>query len=168
VLAPAHEVVAADEADASPAAPGSAPSPGPLVAEALAALGAQHMFVVHGLDGLDEITTTTGTLVAEITLKHVRQYEIHPRDVGLPTAQTADLVGGDPAANAEIIRDILAGEPGPRRDIVLLNAAAVIYAAGKAHDLQHGVAVAAAALDSGAARQKLAALAELTNAAAAS
>ncbi len=138
----------------------------PVVAEALAALGAQHMFVVHGLDGLDEITTTTGTLVAEIAQGRVRAYEIHPRDVGLATAQTADLIGGDPAANAEIIRGILAGQCGPRRDIVLLNAAAVIYAAGKAHSLQEGVTVAAAALDSGAARQKLAALAELTNAAA--
>ena len=137
----------------------------PVVAEALAALGAQHMFVVHGLDGLDEITTTTGTLVAEIVHDHVRPYEIHPRDVGLATAQTADLVGGDPAVNAGIIRGILAGEHGPRRDIVLVNAAAVIYTAGKARDLQEAVAVAAAALDSGAARQKLAALTELTRAA---
>jgi anthranilate phosphoribosyltransferase len=137
----------------------------PVLAEALAALGAQHMFVVHGLDGLDEITTTTGTLVAEIAHGHVRPYEIHPRDVGLAAAQTADLVGGDPAENAAIIRGILAGERGPRRDIVLLNAAAVIYTAGRAHDLKEGVAVAAAALDSGAARQKLAALVELTGAA---
>lgn len=134
----------------------------PVIAEALTALGAQHLFVVHGLDGLDEITTTTGTLVAEISHGHVRQYEIHPRDVGLPTAPAADLVGGDPAANAEITRHILAGEKGPRRDIVLLNAAAAIFSAGKARDLQDGVAVAARSIDSGAARQKLDALVKLT------
>ncbi|TAN36325.1 MAG: anthranilate phosphoribosyltransferase [Verrucomicrobia bacterium] len=134
----------------------------PVIAEALVVLDAQHMFVVHGLDGLDEITTTTGTLVAEILHGHVRQYEIHPRDVGLPTAQAADLVGGDPAANAEIIRGILAGQKGPRRDIVLLNAAAAIFSAGKARDLREGVAVAAHSIDSGAARQKLDALVALT------
>jgi anthranilate phosphoribosyltransferase len=134
----------------------------PIVAEALAALGAQHMFVAHGLDGLDEITTTTGTLIAEISHGHVRQYEIHPRDVGLPTAQAADLVGGDPAANAEIARGILAGQKGPRRDIVLLNAAAAIFSAGKARDLKDGVTVAARSIASGAARQKLDALVALT------
>ena len=136
----------------------------PVIAEALAVLGAQHMFVVHGLDGLDEITTTTGTLVAEISHGHVRQYEIHPRDVGLTAAQTADLLGGDPAANAEIIRGILAGQRGPRRDVVLFNSAAVIFAAGKARDLKDAVVVAENSIDSGAARQKLEALAKLTSA----
>jgi anthranilate phosphoribosyltransferase len=135
----------------------------PVLAEALAALGAQHMFVVHGLDGLDEITTTTGTLVAEIQHGHVRQYEIHPRDVGLASAQPADLLGGEPPANAEIIRSLLAGQRGPKRDIVLLNSAAAIYAAGKARDLKDAVVVAAHSIDSGAARQKLEALAKLTS-----
>jgi len=134
----------------------------PVVAEALAALGAQHMFIVHGLDGLDEITTTTGTLVAEIFRGHVRQYEVHPRDAGLPVAKTADLVGGDPVANAAIIRAILAGQPGPKRDIVLLNAAAAIVSGERAGDLKEGLAVAARSLDSGAARNKLAELVRLT------
>ncbi len=137
----------------------------PVIAEALAALGAQHMFVVHGLDGLDEITTTTGTLVAEVKHGHVRQYELHPRDVGLATATTADLFGGEPAANAELIRGLLAGQRGPKRDIVLLNAAAAIFAAGQARDLKDAVSVAATSIDSGAARQKLEALAKLTAAA---
>jgi anthranilate phosphoribosyltransferase len=136
----------------------------PVLAEALAALGAQHMFVVHGLDGLDEITTTTGTLVAEIRHGHVRQHEIHPRDVGLVSATAADLRGGDPAANAEIIRGLLAGQRGPKRDIVLLNAGAAIFAAGKARDLKDAVVVAANSIDSGAARQKLEALVKLTSA----
>ena len=134
----------------------------PVVAEALAALGAQHMFVVHGLDGLDEITTTTGTLVAEISHGHIRQYEIHPRDVGLATAQPTDLLGGDPPANAEIIRGILAGQLGPKHDVVLLNAAATIFVAGKARDLKEAVAVAIHSIDSGAARQKLDAMIALT------
>lgn len=135
----------------------------PVVAEALAALGAQHMFVVHGLDGLDEITTTTGTLVAEITKGHVRQYEIHPRDVGLATAQPDELLGGDPAENAEIIRGILAGQRGPRRDVVLFNSASVIFAAGKARDLRDAVVVAENSIDSGAARQKLEILAKFSS-----
>ena len=135
----------------------------PVVAEALAALGAQHMFVVHGLDGLDEITTTTGTLVAEIVHGHVRQYEVHPRDLGLPTAQAADLVGGDPAANAAIIHAILAGQHGPKRDIVLFNAAATIVAGGKAGDFKAGLSVATQSLDSGAARKKLDELVQFTS-----
>lgn len=135
----------------------------PVLAEALAALGAQHMFVVHGLDGLDEITTTTGTLVAEIQHGHVRQYEIHPRDVGLASATATDLLGGEPAVNAAIIRGLFAGQRGPKRDIVLLNSAAAIFAAGKARDLKDAVVVAANSIDSGAACQKLEALVKLTN-----
>lgn len=136
----------------------------PVMARAAASLGAQRLFVVHGHDGLDEITTTTSTTVAEVRDGAVREYELHPRDAGLPTASPADLVGGDPAQNAEIIRDLLGGAPGPKRDIVLLNAAAAIVSSGRAADLREGVAAAAAAVDSGAARRKLEQLAAMTRA----
>ena len=96
----------------------------------------------------------------------VREYELDPRAVGLPLRAPADLAGGDPAANAAILRGILAGEPGPRREIVLLNAAAVLVAGQQARDLPAGLAAAAAAIASGAARRKLDDLVALTRAAA--
>lgn len=132
------------------------------LAEAAAALGAKRLFVVHGLDGLDEITTTTATRVAEVKDGAVKSYEINPGDFGIPTASKGDLVGGEAAENAEFIRKILAAEKGPRRDIVLLNAAAAIVAGQKAGDLKAGVAAAAHSIDSGAAKQKLEKLVELT------
>jgi len=138
----------------------------PVLARAAAELGAQHLFVVHGRDGLDEITTTAPTLVAEVVAGQVREYELDPRAVGLPLRAPADLAGGDPAANAAILRGILAGEPGPRREIVLLNAAAVLVAGQQARDLPAGLAAAAAAIASGAARRKLDDLVALTRAAA--
>ena len=138
----------------------------PVLARAAAELGAQHLFVVHGRDGLDEITTTAPTLVAEVVAGAVREYELEPRDLGLPRCAPADLAGGDAAANAAFVRGVLAGEPGPRRDIVLLNAAAVLVAGQQARDLQEGLAAAAAAVASGAARRKLEALVALTRAAA--
>ncbi|MCX6998382.1 MAG: anthranilate phosphoribosyltransferase [Kiritimatiellaeota bacterium] len=136
----------------------------PALARAAAELGAQHLFVVHGRDGLDEITTTAPTLIAEVVAGAVREYELDPRELGLPRRASADLAGGDPGANAAIIRDILAGAPGPRREIVLLNAAAVLVAGQKARDLKEGLAAAAEAIASGAARQKLEALVTLTRA----
>jgi anthranilate phosphoribosyltransferase len=132
------------------------------LAEAAAALGAKRLFVVHGLDGLDEITTTTGTRVAEVKEGDVITYEIKPQDLGLPTASSDDLAGGDAAANAAILRDILAGKKGPQRDIVLANSAAAIVAGGKAATLKDGIAVAAHAVDSGAAMHKLDRLVEAT------
>jgi anthranilate phosphoribosyltransferase len=134
------------------------------MAHAAAALGAQRLFVVHGHDGLDEITTTTPTSVAEVRDGAVRTYEIHPAEVGLPVARPSDLAGGDPQQNAAIVREILHGAPGPRRDIVLLNAAAGIVAGGVAPDLRAGIAAAADAIDSGRAAAKLAALAGATRA----
>ena len=132
------------------------------LAEAAAALGAKRLFVVHGLDGLDEITTTTATHIAEVHDGQVTRYEIQPGDFGIPTAAKQDLVGGDAVENAEIIHHILSGEKGPRRDIVLLNAAAAIVAGGKATDFKEGMAMAARSIDSGAAKQKLEKLVEMT------
>jgi anthranilate phosphoribosyltransferase len=126
-----------------------------LMAQALAQLGLYRGFVVHGSDGLDEITTTGPTLVLEIASGAVREYTVTPDDFGLPAASAEDLRGGDAAVNERIARDILAGVRGPRRDIVLANAAAALVAAGKARDFREGVALAADSLDSGAARRKL-------------
>jgi anthranilate phosphoribosyltransferase len=132
------------------------------LAEAAAALGAKRLFVVHGLDGLDEITTTTATRVAEVNDGQVKIYEIKPADFGIPTATPKSLMGGEAAENAEFIRKIFSGEKGPRRDIVLLNAAAAIVAGQKAKDLKEGIAAAAHSIDSGAAKRKLEKLAEIT------
>ena len=134
-----------------------------VLAQAAAALSAQHLFVVHGLDGLDEITTTQASQVSEVANGAVKTYEIHPRDFGLPTASKNDLVGGDPETNAGHVRNVLSGKQGPHRDIVLLNAAAAIVAGEKAPDLKTGVSTAAQAIDSGAAMRKLEQLIESTN-----
>jgi anthranilate phosphoribosyltransferase len=134
----------------------------PALANAAAALGAEHLFVVHGHDGLDEITTTTSTSIAEVRDGKVKSYDLHPRDVGLPTAKPADLAGGDAQTNAGIVREILDGGKGPRRDIVLLNAAAAIVAGKKAKDIAEGLRVAAQSIDSGAARSKLEQLIRIT------
>lgn len=132
------------------------------IAEAASALGAKHMFVVHGMDGLDEITTTGPTRVAEVRDGAVKSYEIRPGDYGLSTAARNDLVGGEPAENAAIVRRVLSGEKGVQRDIVLLNSAAAIVAGQKARDWKEGLAAAAASIDSGAAQKKLDQLVEFT------
>lgn len=127
----------------------------PVLAEAALALGAVRLFVVHGLDGLDELTTTTDSIVAEVANGQVTTYSINVVHFGLPRASLADLKGGDVKENAAMIRALLAGEQGPRRDIVLLNAAAAIVAGGRAADLREGIAVAARSIDDGAAAKKL-------------
>lgn len=127
----------------------------PVLAEAAAKLGAVRLFVVHGLEGLDEISTVGPSRVAEVKDGLVTTYQIQPEDFGLKRAKPEDLKGGDPAMNANIIRAILNGEQGPKRDIVLLNAAAAIVAGGRASDLQEGLALAARSVDSGMARAKL-------------
>jgi anthranilate phosphoribosyltransferase len=137
----------------------------PTMARAAAALGVERLFVVHGHDGLDEITTTTSTSVAEVRDGQVREYELHPDAFGLPLSQPADLAGGDPAGNAELVRRLLDGEKGPRRDIVLVNAAAAIIAGSGAADWKEGIEKAARSIDSGSARQKLEGLIRLTQAA---
>ncbi|HLI86320.1 MAG TPA: anthranilate phosphoribosyltransferase [Bryobacteraceae bacterium] len=143
-----------------------APSPqaAELMANALAALGLARGFVVHGSDGLDEITTTGPTAVFEIANGGVRLHCWRPEDFGVQPAPAAAIKGGDAMANAAIAREVLAGCRGPRRDIVLVNAAAALIAAGKAGGLAEAMRLAAASLDSGAAAAKLAALAEFTRA----
>ncbi len=141
-----------------------APSPhaAELMAGALAQLGLRRGFVVHGSDGLDEITTTGPTLLYEVRDGQVERRELEPADFGLRPAAIADLAGGDRNRNLEIARAVLAGESGPARDIVLANAAAALVVAGKADTFLEGVAIAVVSLDSGAARAKVAALAQFT------
>ena len=134
-----------------------APSPeaARIMAEALAELGTRRSFVVHGWDGLDEITTCAATDVFEVTSQGVQKHVWKPSDFGVRTAQLDSLKGGDSACNAKIVLEILRGIQGPCRDIVLVNAAAGLLAAGLATDLRGGVDVAARSIDSGAAVAKL-------------
>jgi anthranilate phosphoribosyltransferase len=120
-----------------------------LVARALGMLGSERAWVVHGADGLDEISTTGYTKVSETRDGWVRTFYLHPTDVGLRKASPEALKGGDPARNAEIVRRVLAGEPGPMRDIVLLNAGAMLLVAERARDLREGIAMAGEVIDSG-------------------
>ncbi|MDD1645868.1 MAG: anthranilate phosphoribosyltransferase [Methanomicrobiales archaeon] len=131
------------------------------VADVLRLLGTRRAMVVHG-DGLDEITTTGETEVADLADGTIRTYRIHPSTFGIPVASRADLAGGDPAASARILREILGGERGPLRDIVLLNAAAAIHLAGRTRDIHEGLRVATASIDTGAALGKLDRLVEAT------
>ncbi|HEX9020134.1 MAG TPA: anthranilate phosphoribosyltransferase [Nitrospirota bacterium] len=135
---------------------------GPL-ARALGNLGATRAFVVHGVDGLDEITVTDKTKVSEFKNGAVKDYFIHPSDFGIAVGKAADLKGGDAKDNAAITVDILKGQKGARRDIVLLNAAAGLVASGMASDFQDGIRIAAESIDSGAAMKKLAQLKAFTN-----
>ncbi|MEN7972858.1 MAG: anthranilate phosphoribosyltransferase [Verrucomicrobiota bacterium] len=134
----------------------------PIVSDACAQLEMNHQFIVHGNDGLDEFTTTTTTMVTEIRRGKVESYEVQPAGLGLSTASSAELVGGEPSENAAITRAILSGEKGPKRDIVLLNAAFAIMAGGKADTPQAGLALAIESIDSGTALKKLEALAAMS------
>jgi anthranilate phosphoribosyltransferase len=134
------------------------------IANVLKNLGAEHVWVVHGHDGMDELTTTGSTSVAELKNGQIRVFEITPADAGLPPARLSDLVGGDAEVNATAIRRVLAGENEPFRDIVVLNAGAALVVAGLADNLEAGVAKAKAAIDSGAARAALERLIEVSNA----
>jgi anthranilate phosphoribosyltransferase len=133
------------------------------LAQALKMLGLKRALVVHGADGLDEITITGPTRIAEVRGESVRVYEVTPQQFGLKTAPLSAISGGDTKTNADIIRKVLAGEKSPRRDVVLMNAAAALVAAGKADELSEAMPLAAKSLDSGAARAKLDALVEFTN-----
>jgi len=133
------------------------------LAEVLCGLGCRRGFVVHGSDGMDEITLTGTTRVASIAEGKVVLGTIDPRQFGLNTCQLSDLQGGDAPANAAIVRDVLAGKPGPRRDVVLLNAAYALTAAGVVDDPQDGFTMAAAAIDEGRALARLESLVEITN-----
>src|SRR5438093_140136 len=119
-------------------------------------------FVVAGADGLDEISNTGESRISEVREGTVRTFTVRPEDFGLARASIRDLRGGDREQNAEIIRTILGGEPGPRRDIVLMNAAAALVVGAKARDLKEGVELAARSIDGGAARAKLERLVTLT------
>jgi len=125
------------------------------LALSLARLGAKHVLVVHGMDGLDEVTTTTGTCVCEYRNGKVKSYRIEPRNFGIKVARYRDLCGGDRKTNARIALDILEGKPGPARDIVVLNAACAIYAADKARSIKEGIEMAKYSLDSKQALKKL-------------
>ncbi|HVJ09605.1 MAG TPA: anthranilate phosphoribosyltransferase [Acidisarcina sp.] len=127
----------------------------PLAAEAMARLGVRHAFVVRGSDGLDEITVTTDSTLAEVRDGTVALYRTKPEDAGLQTGAYSELTGGDAAANAAVLERIFHGEKGPRRDIVLINAAAALLAAGLAGDLAEGVRLCAHAIDSGAVNRTL-------------
>src|ERR1700731_955167 len=133
------------------------------LAEALSMLGLHRALVVHGLDGLDEITITGPTRVAEAREGTVRSYEVDPEEFGIKRATLADISGGDAADNAAIVREVLSGKKSPRRNVVLLNAAAALVAAGRVDHLADGIPLAAASIDSGAAAGKLAALVRFTS-----
>jgi anthranilate phosphoribosyltransferase len=133
------------------------------LAEALSMLGLRRALVVHGLDGLDEITITGPTRVAEARDGSVRTYEVDPEEFGMERAVLGDIAGGDAVENAAIIREVLCGEKSPRRDVVLLNSAAVLVAAGRVDHLADGIPLATHSIDSGAAAAKLTALAGFTS-----
>ncbi|HEY3973799.1 MAG TPA: anthranilate phosphoribosyltransferase [Candidatus Sulfotelmatobacter sp.] len=135
------------------------------LAEALSLLGLRRALVVHGLDGLDEITITGMTRIAEARDGAVRTYEVEPEEFGLPRASLSDIAGGDATENAAIIRAILAGEESARRDVVLLNAAAALVAAGKGNHIAETIPLAAKSIDSGAAAEKLEKLINFTHSA---
>jgi anthranilate phosphoribosyltransferase len=129
-----------------------------LIARALLLLGSDRAWVVHGADGIDEMSTTGHTKVSECRNGAVTTFYVHPADFGIPKAERKDLQGGDAAANAAILRDVLAGGKGPRRDVVLLNAGASLFVGDKAASVREGIERAAQAIDSGAARMKLEAM----------
>jgi len=132
------------------------------LAEALSMLGLHRALVVHGLDGLDEITITGPTRVAEARDGSVRTYEVNPEEFGIKRATLADISGGDDIENAAIIREVLSGKKSPRRDVVLLNSAAALVAAGRTDCLADGIPLASQSIDSGAAAARLAALSSFT------
>ncbi|MDI6689716.1 MAG: anthranilate phosphoribosyltransferase [Actinomycetota bacterium] len=138
------------------------PSLAPMLAKVLGNLGVTHALVVHG-DGLDELTNTGESCISELVDGKVKNYRITPEQFDLPRVKVDDLRGGTVKQNAQIMRSILSGERGPRRDIVLLNAAAALVAADKAKDLGKGLKLAAESIDSGAALEKLEKLMEFTN-----
>ncbi len=133
------------------------------LARVLVNLGCRRGYVVHGMDGMDEVTLTGPTRVAEIRDGEVTLSTIEPEDFGFTRCQLSDLQGGGAAENAEIIRDILSGGSGPKRDVVVLNAAFALAAAGAAEGLEQGIAMSREVLDNGRAAQQLAGLVKLTN-----
>jgi anthranilate phosphoribosyltransferase len=132
------------------------------LAFALQGLGCHHALVVHGKDGLDEITVTGKTQVCELKGGRITRYSISPEDLGLPHASLDSLKGGTFDENATLLRKILTGAPGPQRDVVLMNAAAVLLAGDRVETLQQGVALAKEVIDGGHAQAKLEQLIEFS------
>jgi anthranilate phosphoribosyltransferase len=126
-----------------------------LMARALLMLGSERAWVVHGADGIDEISTTGYTKVSECRDGAVHTFYVHPADFGVPKASTADLQGGDAVRNAEIVQEVLSGKAGPARDVVLLNAGVALFVAGRASSVREGIGQAAKAIDRGAAQATL-------------
>jgi anthranilate phosphoribosyltransferase len=133
------------------------------VAEVLKNLGSKRAFVVHGADGLDEITIAGSTKVSELNDGRVRTYYIDPKNFGIKRGSLSDISGGDPSRNAQITKDVLAGKEGPARDVVILNAAVALVAGGASPTIPEGIAKAARSIDSGAAKKKLDLLIERSN-----
>ena len=136
-----------------------------IVAEAALKIGKKHVLIVHGTDGLDEISTTAPTEICELRNGVIDEYKFDPEEIGINRAGPAEIAGGTPAENGELIRNILNGtEKGPPRDIVIVNAAAAVYVAGKAGSLREAANLATESIDSGAAYEKLDQLSVFTNA----
>jgi anthranilate phosphoribosyltransferase len=133
------------------------------LARVLGDLGSERAWVVHGADGLDEITLTTGTVVSELKDGEVNTFQLIPEQIGLDPCRPDELKGGDPAENARIVLGILEGEKGPKRDVSILNAGAVIMLGGGAEDLTSGIEKARESIDSGKAMEKLERLREMTS-----
>ena len=134
-----------------------------LMVATLTEIGTQRAFVVHGADGLDEISLSGETFVAELREGAVKRYILTPEDFGMSRAPIETLRGGNAPENAALIREVLKGQPGPRRDIAVMNAAAALVASGIAANFQDGAQLAANAISSGLAQKKLAALVAFTN-----
>jgi anthranilate phosphoribosyltransferase len=133
------------------------------LAQVLKNLGSESVWVVHGSDGLDEITLTGPTFVAALENGAIRSFEVSPEDVGLKRVAGEALKGGDAAANAAALRSVLAGQPSAYRDVALLNAAAALVVAGRAKDLKEGLALGIQSIDGGAAAERLKRLTEVSN-----
>jgi anthranilate phosphoribosyltransferase len=146
----------------------SDPSMAGELARVLRANGAHRAMVVFGHDGLDELTTTTASTVVELNEGEIRSYDIQPAGLGLKPVDGDDIRGGDATTNAALVRALVDGEPGPHRDIVVLNAGAALFVANIAHSLEEGVAAAQQAIDSGAAASTLDRLVAASQAAASS
>jgi len=132
------------------------------MAQVLCDLGARRALVVHGSDGLDEVTITGESKISEVRDGNIRTYYVTPEDFGLQRAPLAQIQGGDATRNAEIIRNVLSGVPGARRDVVLLNASAGLVAGGKSESMRQAIALARSSIDSGEALRRLDQLARLT------
>jgi anthranilate phosphoribosyltransferase len=134
-----------------------------MMARVLSSLGTRAAFIVHGADGLDELSPTGPNRVTQLWGGKVSTYTLDPLELGIPRATLSDLKGGDAEENAAIIRSVLNGERGPRRDAVLLNAAAALTAGAVAADMSDGLSLAADSIDSGAAQAKLEAMVAFSN-----